>query len=61
MALPPPPAKPDPDRIQTEQEVREDLAAAYRLIAPCAGPWMRLSPAANGTDGFFCAVLERAA
>ena len=33
MALPPPPVKPDPDRIQTEQEVREDLAAAYRLIA----------------------------
>lgn len=33
MALPPPPMKPDPDRIQTEQEVREDLAAAYRLIA----------------------------
>jgi 16S rRNA (cytosine967-C5)-methyltransferase len=29
--------------------------------APCAGPWMGLSPAANGTDGFFCAVLERAA
>ncbi|MBR0652251.1 class II aldolase/adducin family protein [Roseomonas terrae] len=33
MALPPPPVKPDPNRIQTEQEVREDLAAAYRLIA----------------------------
>lgn len=33
MALPPPPVKPDPDRIQTEQEVREDLAAAYRLVA----------------------------
>nr|WP_255568595.1 RsmB/NOP family class I SAM-dependent RNA methyltransferase [Neoroseomonas alba] len=26
---------------------------------PCAGPWMSLSPGANGTDGFFCAVLER--
>ena len=33
MPLPPPPVKPDPSRIQTEQEVREDLAAAYRLIA----------------------------
>ena len=33
MPLPPPPVKPDPNRIQTEQEVREDLAAAYRLIA----------------------------
>nr|WP_246524209.1 RsmB/NOP family class I SAM-dependent RNA methyltransferase [Neoroseomonas eburnea] len=28
---------------------------------PCAGPWLALSPAAQGTDGFFCAVLERAA
>jgi len=26
---------------------------------PCAGPWLRLSPGAHGTDGFFCAVLER--
>jgi ribulose-5-phosphate 4-epimerase/fuculose-1-phosphate aldolase len=33
MPLPPPPVKPDPSRPQTEQEVREDLAAAYRLIA----------------------------
>jgi 16S rRNA (cytosine967-C5)-methyltransferase len=28
---------------------------------PCPGPWMALSPAAHGTDGFFAAVLERAA
>ncbi len=27
------PAKPDPDRVPTERELREDLAAAYRLIA----------------------------
>lgn len=33
MPLPPPPVQPDPDRIPTEQEVREDLAAAYRLVA----------------------------
>lgn len=33
MPLPPPPVKPDPNHVQTEQEVREDLAAAYRLIA----------------------------
>jgi Asp-tRNA(Asn)/Glu-tRNA(Gln) amidotransferase A subunit family amidase len=26
---------------------------------PCSGPWLRLSPGAHGTDGFFCAVLER--
>jgi 16S rRNA (cytosine967-C5)-methyltransferase len=26
---------------------------------PGAGPWLTLSPAAHGTDGFFCAVLER--
>jgi ribulose-5-phosphate 4-epimerase/fuculose-1-phosphate aldolase len=31
--LPPPPVKPDPSHVQTEQEIREDLAAAYRLIA----------------------------
>lgn len=29
------------------------------VAPPCAGPWMSLSPGANGTDGFFCAVLER--
>jgi ribulose-5-phosphate 4-epimerase/fuculose-1-phosphate aldolase len=33
MPLPPPPVKPDPHRVQTEREVREDLAAAYRLVA----------------------------
>ena len=25
----------------------------------CTGPHLLLSPAAHGTDGFFCAVLER--
>ena len=33
MTLPPPPVRPDPDHVPTEQELREDLAAAYRLIA----------------------------
>ncbi len=33
MALPPPPRKPDPDHVPSERELREDLAAAYRLIA----------------------------
>jgi ribulose-5-phosphate 4-epimerase/fuculose-1-phosphate aldolase len=33
MPLPPPPIRPDPDRVPTERELREDLAAAYRLIA----------------------------
>jgi len=28
---------------------------------PCPGPFLLLSPAAHGTDGFFCAVLERTA
>lgn len=32
-ALLPPPVPPDPDRPQTEAEIRADLAAAYRLIA----------------------------
>jgi ribulose-5-phosphate 4-epimerase/fuculose-1-phosphate aldolase len=33
MPPPPPPRRPDPDHIPTEAELREDLAAAYRLIA----------------------------
>lgn len=33
MTLPAPPVKPDPDYGSTEQELREDLAAAYRLFA----------------------------
>jgi 16S rRNA (cytosine967-C5)-methyltransferase len=40
-----------------------DCAALWRqtLAAPCpvVGPFLRLSPAATGNDGFFCAVLER--
>jgi 16S rRNA (cytosine967-C5)-methyltransferase len=41
----------------------DGLWAALRsgVAAPCAGPWLSLSPAGQGTDGFFCAVLERAA
>jgi ribulose-5-phosphate 4-epimerase/fuculose-1-phosphate aldolase len=31
--LPPPPVRPDPNHVPTERELREDLAAAYRLIA----------------------------
>ena len=27
--------------------------------APCPDPWLRLSPATHGTDGFFAAVLKR--
>ena len=33
MPLPPPPVRPDPDHVPTERELREDLAAAYRLVA----------------------------
>jgi ribulose-5-phosphate 4-epimerase/fuculose-1-phosphate aldolase len=33
MTPPPPPVRPDPDHVPSEQELREDLAAAYRLIA----------------------------
>jgi ribulose-5-phosphate 4-epimerase/fuculose-1-phosphate aldolase len=33
MTLPPPPIRPDPDHRPTEQELREDLACAYRLLA----------------------------
>ena len=31
------------------------------VALPCDGPWLSLSPAGQGTDGFFCAVLERGA
>ena len=36
---------------------------AETLPGPCpaTGPWLRLSPAATGTDGFFVAVLRRRA
>jgi ribulose-5-phosphate 4-epimerase/fuculose-1-phosphate aldolase len=33
MPLPAPPVRPDPNHLPTERELREDLAAAYRLIA----------------------------
>lgn len=33
MPLPLPPLRPDPDHVPSERELREDLAAAYRLIA----------------------------
>src|SRR3954451_781740 len=33
MPLPPPAVRPDPDHVPTERELREDLAAAYRLVA----------------------------
>ncbi len=33
MTRPPPPIRPDPSHVPTERELREDLAAAYRLIA----------------------------
>lgn len=36
---------------------RQTLAAT----CPVGGPFLRLSPAATGTDGYFCAVLERRA
>lgn len=33
MRLPSPPVRPDPNHVPDERELREDLAAAYRLIA----------------------------
>jgi len=52
--------------LDAEPEFRAvPLAAAWAAAglpgeAPCPGPHLLLSPAAHGTDGFFCAVLERA-
>lgn len=44
----------------------QDLAGLWARLAPgvavpCDGPFLSLSPGAHGTDGFFCAVLRRAA
>lgn len=39
-------------------ELWAELAAG--TPCPVAGPWLRLSPLAHGTDGFFAAVLEKA-
>lgn len=41
----------------------EELWLSLRpgVSAPGEGPWMALSPARHGTDGFFAAVLERVA
>ena len=38
----------------------EAWAATIGGRCPAAGPFLRLSPAGSGTDGFFAAVLERA-
>ncbi len=59
------------DRIAAFLSVHEDyrtvpVADLWPALAddevpcPCPGPWLRLSPARHGTDGFFTAVLERA-
>ena len=40
--------------------VAEVWAANSTTPCPVSGPWLRLSPLAHGTDGFFCAVMERA-
>ncbi len=37
----------------------EVWAAAVGGACPADGPYLRLSPAAHGTDGFFAAILER--
>src|SRR5690606_21696865 len=42
-----------PDYMVMPLEQAWDFGAA----PPCAGPYLRLSPAAHGTDGFFAAVL----
>ncbi len=43
------------------QPVPVPLVWAENSGTPCPvpGPWLRLSPLSHGTDGFFCAVLEK--
>lgn len=41
--------------LDVEQVWRESIGGE----CPVSGPYLRLSPASTGTDGFFCAVLER--
>jgi 16S rRNA (cytosine967-C5)-methyltransferase len=33
----------------------------FDTVPPCAGDFLRLTPAHHGSDGFFTAVLERIA
>lgn len=63
---------PEENERQVEQVLAEvtdlsliPLPQAWQAVAPscpipCAGPFLALSPAAHGTDGFFAAVLRRA-
>jgi 16S rRNA (cytosine967-C5)-methyltransferase len=63
---------PEEDEVQVERFLADHpgfgvvpLARAWAEAGlagapPCPGPHLLLSPAAHGTDGFFCAVLERA-
>ncbi len=39
--------------------IAEAWADALGSDCPCQGPYLRLTPARHGTDGFFAAVLER--
>ncbi|PKU24569.1 RsmB/NOP family class I SAM-dependent RNA methyltransferase [Telmatospirillum siberiense] len=39
--------------------VGEIWAATIGGECPCDGPYLRLSPASNNTDGFFAAIMER--
>jgi 16S rRNA (cytosine967-C5)-methyltransferase len=41
-------------------DVREVWAEVLGTPCPVEGPYLRLSPGSHDTDGFFCAVLERA-
>ncbi|WP_142848161.1 RsmB/NOP family class I SAM-dependent RNA methyltransferase [Telmatospirillum sp. J64-1] len=50
-------AHPDFRAIPLPQAWTETLGTS----CPFPGPWLRLSPLAQGTDGFFAAVLERQA
>lgn len=59
-------------REENEEQIEKFIAARpdYELLPieqawdfggspPCAGPYLRLSPAAHGTDGFFTAVMVK--
>ena len=41
--------------------VQDVWASQTDIPCPVSGPWLRLSPLAHGTDGFFAAILERRA
>jgi 16S rRNA (cytosine967-C5)-methyltransferase len=51
--------QPDFEVVPINRVWDEVMADTDRAACPCDGPYLRLTPARHGTDGFFAAVLQR--